>query len=155
VYELIADVGVVSDQFDLEGYFGSHTEVPKYSLVYTSLLKNRAFSIPAVRRAQKAFEESIVGPGSSVNATADATKTFIVFGKSGPVLQSEEGASHIFWGAFDHMCDTNRVLVRWKEAAQFGLDGCKILKSFLILLIFFILILNLLDPFSKTLRVEN
>lgn len=54
VYGLIANVGTVSDKFDLTSYFGG-TDMPQYAVVYKIFLKDPA-SVPVFRKSQKIFE---------------------------------------------------------------------------------------------------
>ncbi|KAF5666291.1 hypothetical protein FCIRC_10238 [Fusarium circinatum] len=68
VWGLIRNVGAVSDQFDLNSYFGG-ANMPRYALVYKLFLAGPE-SVPLVRKAQAQFgkhaaDESIVNPHKS------------------------------------------------------------------------------------------
>lgn len=79
-YGLQANFGVESTQFDLRGYFGGK-DMPEYPVTYKIFMKDTG-SVPAVRKAQKAFME-VVGD------RVDESNTFIVFGKEGLLMDVE------------------------------------------------------------------
>ncbi|KAH7070379.1 hypothetical protein BKA63DRAFT_578933 [Paraphoma chrysanthemicola] len=77
VWGLIANVGEVSDKFDLQAYFGG-ANVPQYALVYKIYMKDAA-SVTAVRQSQKVFEAEVGG-------RIDLHNSFIVFSQEALVL---------------------------------------------------------------------
>ncbi|KAH7082078.1 hypothetical protein FB567DRAFT_530545 [Paraphoma chrysanthemicola] len=74
---LVANVGEVSEKFDLQAYFGG-ANVPQYALVYKIYLKD-ASSVMAVRRSQKVFEAEVGG-------RIDLHDSFILFSQEALVL---------------------------------------------------------------------
>ncbi|PVH85177.1 hypothetical protein DL98DRAFT_409702 [Cadophora sp. DSE1049] len=77
VYRVYANVGYTSAEFDLNAYFGGGN-MPQFSLVYKLYMKD-VKSVPAIRRAQKAFE-------SQAADLVNFVDSFIVFGKEGLVM---------------------------------------------------------------------
>ncbi|KAJ9640109.1 hypothetical protein H2199_006343 [Coniosporium tulheliwenetii] len=82
VYNLLVNVGLLSDEFDLSAYFGG-SSMPQYALVYKMCMKQNS-SVAAVRDAQKAFEKLAAD-------RVDTSESFIVFGKEALVLDVENG----------------------------------------------------------------
>lgn len=78
---VIANVGEVSEKFDLNAYFGG-ARAPQYALVYKIYLKGPA-SVPAVRRSQKLFEDA-------VKDHIDLHESFIVFSEEVLVMDVGE-----------------------------------------------------------------
>ncbi|KAL6705916.1 hypothetical protein ACN47E_006195 [Coniothyrium glycines] len=79
---LQANVSVPSEQFDVRAYFGGKN-MPEYPVSYKIFLKDHQ-SVKAIRKAQKAFM-------AETGDVVDASKTFIVFGKEGMVLDVGNG----------------------------------------------------------------
>jgi hypothetical protein len=77
VYKAYANVGYVSSEFDLNAYFGG-SDMPPFSLVYKLYMKG-VKSVPAIRKAQKAFENQ----AAALISLADS---FIVFGKEALIM---------------------------------------------------------------------
>ncbi|KAJ4356860.1 uncharacterized protein N0V89_004897 [Didymosphaeria variabile] len=82
VYGLLANISIPSEQFDIRAYFGGKN-MPEYPVTYKIFIKD-AGSVSAVRKAQKAFIESV---GEKV----DDSNTFIAFGVEGMVLDVGNG----------------------------------------------------------------
>ncbi|KAH7178807.1 hypothetical protein DER46DRAFT_622381 [Fusarium sp. MPI-SDFR-AT-0072] len=79
---LICNVGAVSDQFDLNTYFGG-ANMPQYALVYKIFLTGPE-SVPLVRKAQAQFEED-------APSIIDLHKSFILFSQEALVMDVEKG----------------------------------------------------------------
>lgn len=90
---LVVNVGTLSEEFDLNAYFGG-ASMPQFALVYKILLKSPR-SVAAVRKAQVAFEEEMGTRGQ-----VDASESFIVFGKEALVLDVGRNikVSHALYG---------------------------------------------------------
>ncbi|KAF9773507.1 hypothetical protein IL306_008658 [Fusarium sp. DS 682] len=84
VWGLACNVGAVSDQFDLNSYFGG-ANMPQYALVYKIFLSGPE-SVPQVRKAQTQFEKH-AGERSMV----DLHKSFILFSEEALVMDVEKG----------------------------------------------------------------
>lgn len=82
VWGLICNVGAVSDQFDLNSYFGG-ANMPQYALVYKLFLAGPE-SVPLVRKAQTQFEKD-------VESSVDLNKSFILFSQEALVMNVTEG----------------------------------------------------------------
>lgn len=82
VYGLEVDIGIPSSQFDIRAYFGGKN-MPEYPLTYKIFIES-ASSVPAVRKAQKAFIKAM---GDKI----DESNTFITFGKEGLVMDVGNG----------------------------------------------------------------
>ena len=81
-WDLLVNIGTVSSKFDLNAYFGG-SNMPQYALVYKIFLKDNA-SVPAVRKAQAAFNKSAEG-------LFDPHTSFVLFGKEALVMDMENG----------------------------------------------------------------
>ncbi|KAK1991599.1 hypothetical protein LX36DRAFT_646107 [Colletotrichum falcatum] len=77
VWGVIANVGVVSDKFDLNAYFGGG-DMPQYCLVYKVFLKDAA-SVPSFRKSQKRF-------AAAAKDAIDTYKSFVLFSKEALVM---------------------------------------------------------------------
>ncbi|KAL3480494.1 hypothetical protein BJX99DRAFT_254485 [Aspergillus californicus] len=104
VWGLIANIGVVSEKFDLNAYFGG-ANMPQYSLVYKVFLKGAA-STAFFRRSQKMFE-------SAAGENIDLGNSFVVFSQEAlvmdvgkdirfsrdrqPLFEDLPGPSHLDW----------------------------------------------------------
>jgi hypothetical protein len=77
-WNLIANIGEVSEHFDLKAHFGGSDDLPKYALVYKIHLKDQN-SVPLVRRSQKVFE-------NLAKEHIDQHKSFILFSREALVL---------------------------------------------------------------------
>ncbi|KAH7254285.1 uncharacterized protein BKA55DRAFT_510323, partial [Fusarium redolens] len=82
-WELICNVGAVSDQFDLNSYFGG-ANMPQYALVYKIFLTGPE-SVPLVRKAQAQFEKHAVD-----QSIIDLHKSFILFSQEALVMDVEK-----------------------------------------------------------------
>ncbi|KAF5655297.1 hypothetical protein F25303_705 [Fusarium sp. NRRL 25303] len=82
VWGLICNVGAVSDQFDLNSYFGG-ANMPQYALVYKLFLAGPE-SVPRVRKAQAQFEKD-------AQSSVDLNKSFILFSQEALVMNVTEG----------------------------------------------------------------
>jgi hypothetical protein len=80
---LICNVGAVSDQFDLNSYFGG-ANMPQYALVYKIFLTGPE-SVPLVRKAQAQFEKHAVD-----QSIIDLHKSFILFSQEALVMDVEK-----------------------------------------------------------------
>lgn len=77
VWGLLANIGIVSAEFDLNKYFGG-ANMPQYAVVYKIFMKDSG-SVTAVRQAQATFLETA---GEHI----DLNKSFVVFGKEGLIM---------------------------------------------------------------------
>lgn len=106
VYGVIANVGVVSEHFDLEAYFGGGS-MPNYALVYKIFLKDSA-SVTALRKVQRAFARA-------GEKSMDKHNSFIVFGKQVLVMDVAEGCPvSVADQSHHHSCPhsfTHKILV--------------------------------------------
>jgi hypothetical protein len=84
IWGLICNVGAVSDQFDLNSYFGG-ANMPQYALVYKIFLDGPE-SVPLVRKAQAHFEKH-----AADESIIDLHKSFILFSKEALVLDVGKG----------------------------------------------------------------
>ncbi|EXA33708.1 hypothetical protein FOVG_15011 [Fusarium oxysporum f. sp. pisi HDV247] len=79
---LIGNTGAVSDQFDLNSYFGG-ANMPRYALVYKIFLTGLE-SVPLVRKAQAQFEKD-------AQSIIDVHKSFILFSQEALVMDVKKG----------------------------------------------------------------
>jgi hypothetical protein len=95
VWGLIANIGVVSEKFDLNAYFGG-ANMPQYSLVYKIFLKE-PYSTPIFRRSQKSFE-------SAAGKSIDLGNSFVVFSQEALIMDVEKNirVSDAISSAFRH-----------------------------------------------------
>ncbi|KAF4335204.1 hypothetical protein FBEOM_10948 [Fusarium beomiforme] len=84
VWGIICNIGAVSDQFDLNTYFGG-ANMPQYALVYKIFLSGPE-AVPQVRKAQTEFQK-YVGEQSII----DLHKSFILFSQEALVMDVEKG----------------------------------------------------------------
>lgn len=82
VWGMIANVGAVSDKFDLNSYFGGGS-MPQYCLVYKVFMKDRA-SAPSFRKSQRSF-------ASAAKGTIDTSKSFVLFSEEALVMDVGHG----------------------------------------------------------------
>ncbi|KAF5588145.1 hypothetical protein FPANT_6677 [Fusarium pseudoanthophilum] len=79
VWGLICNVGAVSEQFDLNSYFGG-ANMPQYALVYKLFLAGPE-SVPLARKAQAQFEKHAAN-----ESIIDLHKSFILFSQEALIM---------------------------------------------------------------------
>ncbi|RBQ78508.1 hypothetical protein FVER14953_07697 [Fusarium verticillioides] len=84
IWGLICNVGAVSDQFDLNSYFGG-ANMPQYALVYKIFLDGPE-SVPLVRKTQAQFEKH-----AADESIIDLHKSFILFSQEALVMDVGKG----------------------------------------------------------------
>lgn len=81
VWGVIANVGAVSEKFDLNAYFGG-ANMPQYALVYKVFLKDSA-SVSAFRKSQKVFE-------NAAPKNLDLNESFVIFSHEALVMDMDK-----------------------------------------------------------------
>lgn len=84
---LIANIGIISDKFDLNAYFGGG-DMPQYALMYKIFLRNHA-SVRVFRKAQADFVRS-------AGEYFDQSQSYVLFGKEALVLDAGKGIKVCF-----------------------------------------------------------